>query len=90
MKMIRKVNCIAFIVCCLLLQAFALRLSAQVATGRITGRVTDSTRAAISGATVTITNDATSVAQEAVRESSFSKGTSTRFVCGKVLLLFSG
>src|SRR3984885_4122856 len=63
MKMIWKVNCIAFIVCCLLLQAFALRLSAQVATGRITGRVTDSTGAAISGATVTITNDATSVAQ---------------------------
>ncbi len=63
MKMIRKVNCIAFTVCCLLLQAFALQLSAQVATGRITGRVTDSTGAAISGATVTITNDATSVAQ---------------------------
>jgi hypothetical protein len=28
--------------------------------------------------------------QEAVRESSFSKGTSPRFVCGKVLLLFAG
>ena len=28
--------------------------------------------------------------QEAVKESSFPEGTSTRFVCSKVLLLFAG
>ncbi len=36
---------------------------AQVATGRITGRVTDATGAVVSGAALTITNDSTGVAQ---------------------------
>ncbi len=53
----------ALIVCICTLAASVSRLSGQVATGRITGRVTDSAGAVVAGATVTITNDATSVAQ---------------------------
>src|ERR1700735_3893253 len=63
MKRVWQANFIALIVCSSLLGAPVSRLSAQIATGRITGRVTDSTGAVIAGANVTITNDATSVAQ---------------------------
>jgi Carboxypeptidase regulatory-like domain len=60
MSTIRLSNILALIGCTWLLAA---SLSAQVATGRITGRVTDSSGAVVSGAAVTITNDATSVPQ---------------------------
>jgi hypothetical protein len=63
MKRIRQANFLALIVCICTLAASVSRLSGQVATGRITGRVTDSGGAVVAGATVTITNDATSVAQ---------------------------
>jgi hypothetical protein len=63
MKVIRLFHILALIVCTLLPLASLCRLSAQVATGRITGRVTDSTGAVIAGAAVTITNDATGVPQ---------------------------
>ena len=63
MKATRLANLIALIVCTLMLATSVSRLSAQVATGRITGRVTDSTGAVISSATVTITSVATGVAQ---------------------------
>ena len=43
----------------------ALRLSAQVTTGEITGTVTDSANAVISGATVTATNSATNTQRTA-------------------------
>jgi hypothetical protein len=46
-----------------LLVATLPQLSAQVATGRISGRVTDATGAVIQGASVTIVNDATGVPQ---------------------------
>ena len=63
MKRIRAANFIVLMVCIWTLAASVSRLSGQVATGRITGRVTDSAGAVVAGATVTITNDATSVAQ---------------------------
>ncbi len=63
MKITRQANFISLIVCTLVLAASVSRLSAQIATGRITGRVTDSTGAVIAGATVAITSDATGVAQ---------------------------
>ena len=54
---------LSLMVCTLMLAASASRLSAQIATGRITGRVTDATGAVIAGATVTIAGEATGVAQ---------------------------
>src|ERR1700727_982652 len=63
MKIIRKANFVTLFVCTLVLAASVSRLSAQVATGRITGRVTDATGAVIAGATVSVTSDTTSVAQ---------------------------
>ena len=63
MKTTRLANLIALIVCTLMLATSVSRLSAQVATGRITGRVTDSTGAVIANATVTLTSVATGVAQ---------------------------
>jgi Carboxypeptidase regulatory-like domain len=63
MKVICKANFVTLFVCTLLLATSVSRLSAQVATGRITGRVTDATGAVIAGATVSVTSDATSVAQ---------------------------
>ena len=56
------------IVCGLAAVTPLARLSAQVATGRITGRVTDATGAVLAGATVTVTNEATGVPQ-AIRSS---------------------
>jgi hypothetical protein len=63
MKTIKLASVVALIACTLLLAASVSQLSAQVATGRITGRVTDSGGAVVAGATVSITNDGTSVAQ---------------------------
>ncbi len=67
MKTIKLAHVVASVLvltaCISLPVASVSRLSAQVATGRITGRVTDATGAVISGATVTITNDATGVPQ---------------------------
>jgi hypothetical protein len=51
------------LIACTLLAASLSQLSAQVATGRISGRVTDATGAVLAGASVTITNDATGVPQ---------------------------
>ncbi len=63
MKFLRQANFLYVIVCTLVLAASVSRLSAQIATGRITGRVTDSTGAVIAGASVTIASDATGVFQ---------------------------
>lgn len=63
MKVIRLSHILALIVCSLLPAVSLSYLSAQVATGRITGRVTDATGAVITGASVTITNDSTGVPQ---------------------------
>jgi hypothetical protein len=63
MKLLRLSTFLALIVCTLLPAVSHLRLSAQVATGRITGRVTDTTGAVIAGAAVTITNESTGVPQ---------------------------
>jgi hypothetical protein len=52
----------------LLLPAFHLR--AQVSTGAISGSVTDSTGAAIPGATVTITHQATGITQTSTTDNS--------------------
>ncbi len=51
---------------------FAGRLSAQDATGKITGSVTDSSHAAVSGAKVTVTNTATNVGHETTSDRSGS------------------
>src|SRR6185437_15635927 len=47
----------------MLMTALALQGVAQIATGRIAGTVTDSSGAVIAGANVTLTNEATGVAQ---------------------------
>src|ERR1041385_9193985 len=46
-----------------LLAACALTAAAQTSTSRITGRIVDSKQASITGANVTITNEATGVSQ---------------------------
>jgi hypothetical protein len=51
------------LVACVLLAASLPQLVAQVATGRISGRVTDAGGALVSGALVSITNESTSVTQ---------------------------
>ena len=63
MRTLRQVNFLSLLVCILALATSVSRLSAQVATGRITGRVTDSTGAVVAGATVSLTSDTTSVVQ---------------------------
>jgi hypothetical protein len=63
MKVLRLIHILALIVCTLLPVASLSPLAAQVATGRITGRVTDATGAVIAGAAVTTTNDSTGVPQ---------------------------
>ncbi len=52
-----------FLLVCTFLSASCLQICAQVATGRVTGRVTDSSGAVISGASITLTNEGTGVAQ---------------------------
>ncbi len=80
MKVIRLSHILALIVCSLLPVAFPSHLSAQVATGRISGRVTDATGAVITSAAVTITNDSTGVPQtvrsSATRRLHFRSGKS--------------
>lgn len=63
MKLLRQTQFLALIVCTLTLATSVSRLSAQIATGRITGRVTDATGAVIANATVTIAGEATGVSQ---------------------------
>jgi hypothetical protein len=63
MKILRQANFLSLLVCTLVLATLVSRLSAQIATGRITGRVTDSTGAVVAGATVSLTSDTTSVVQ---------------------------
>ena len=63
MKITRQANYLFLVVCISLLATTFSRLSAQIATGRITGRVTDSSGAVVSGATATLTSDTTGVPQ---------------------------
>ena len=63
MKITRQVNYLFLVVCIFMLATSSSRLSAQIATGRITGRVTDSSGAVVSGATATLTSDTTGVPQ---------------------------
>jgi len=56
---------VVLFVCVLAVTAPISSVSAQIATGRIVGRVTDASGAVIAGATVTITSDTTSVVQTA-------------------------
>lgn len=65
MRITRQANYLFLVVCISMLAAPFSRLSAQIATGRITGRVTDSSGAVVSGATATLTGDSTGVAQTA-------------------------
>jgi Carboxypeptidase regulatory-like domain len=60
MRIERLAKLPALIACTMLAASLSL---AQVATGRINGRVTDATGAVLEGATVTITNEGTGVAQ---------------------------
>lgn len=64
MKNCKHAHQIILVVCTLLLAALAPHLFAQVETGRIAGTVKDSTGAVVAGATITIKNVDTSVAQE--------------------------
>ena len=59
----RRAVVVVLFVCSVALTTPISRVFAQIATGRIVGRVTDASGAVISGATVTITNSDTSVAQ---------------------------
>ncbi len=60
---------VVLFVCAMAVTASIPNVSAQIATGRIVGRVTDASGAVIAGATVSITSDATSIVQT-VRSSS--------------------
>ena len=55
----RPAIAVALFVCTLTFIASISNVSAQIATGRIMGRVTDASGAVIAGATVSITSDAT-------------------------------
>jgi hypothetical protein len=59
----RRSMVVALFVCSVVLITPIEDVFAQIATGRIEGRVTDTSGAAVSGATVTLKSDATSVVQ---------------------------
>lgn len=68
----RRAQCIPVLALLVLLIAFATSLHAQVASATISGKVSDSSGAAITGATVTIKNTATGEATQAETDSSGS------------------
>lgn len=68
----RGAQCIPVLALLVLLIAFATSLHAQVASATISGKVSDSSGAAITGATVTIKNTATGEATQAGTDSSGS------------------
>src|SRR5215472_6823972 len=63
MRICERANQIVLVVCALLLATMAPHLFAQVEAGRIAGTVKDSTGAVVAGATITIKNIDTTVAQ---------------------------
>ena len=67
MKTVFKVFTLLVILVCVLSAVpsglFASTMMAQTNVGRISGRVTDSSGAIVQGVTLTVTNDATSVAR---------------------------